>query len=301
MKVFVTGVNGQVGHDVLAELHRRNHTAIGSGSGPSYTAADDGIRCPYVQLDITDKSAVNDTLLSLRPDAVIHCSAWTAVDSAEDEENKPRVYALNVEAVRNIAEACESTGAKMLYLSTDYVFDGKGDTPWEADCGSFSPLNYYGKTKLLGENAVRESCSRFYIVRTAWVFGINGKNFVRTMINAGKTHSSVRVVNDQIGTPTYSRDLAVLLCDMAGRDRYGTYHATNEGGFISWYDFCAEFYRQYGLQTEIIPVSTEEYGLTKAARPGNSRLDKSKLVKNGFQPLPDWRDAVKRYLEEANL
>lgn len=301
MRVFVTGVNGQLGHDVLLELRRRGHEAIGSGSGAVYTADDEGRLSTFVQLDITDKAAAEKTLDSLRPDALIHCSAWTAVDAAEEAENKPKVYALNVSGTENLAKAARRIGAKLLYLSTDYVFSGKGTEPWEADCGDFAPLNYYGETKLLGEKAVRENCDRAFIVRTAWVFGKNGKNFVKTMIGVGKTHASVRVVNDQIGTPTYTKDLAVLLCDMIESDRYGTYHATNEGGYISWYDFCVEFYRQYGLPVTVIPVTTEEYGLSKAARPENSRLDRSKLTRNGFAPLPDWKDAVKRFLEEAEL
>ena len=301
MRVFVTGVNGQLGHDVLLELQQRGHEAIGSGSGSAYTAEDAGKFCAFEQLNITDSAAVEKKIAALQPDAVIHCSAWTAVDAAEEAENKPKVYALNVSGTENLAKAARDAGAKMLYLSTDYVFSGKGTEPWEADCEDFAPLNYYGETKLLGEKALRENCDKAFIVRTAWVFGKNGKNFVRTMINVGKTHDSVRVVNDQIGTPTYTKDLAVLLCDMIESDSYGTYHATNEGGYISWYDFCVEFYRQYGLSTAVIPVTTEEYGLSKAARPENSRLDKSKLTQNGFTPLPDWKNAVKRYLEEAAL
>lgn len=301
MRVFVTGVNGQLGHDVLLELRRRGHEAIGSGSGSAYTAADEGRECPFVQLDITDRAAVEKAVGTLRPDAVIHCSAWTAVDAAEDEENKPKVYALNVTGTENLANAAAAADAKMLYLSTDYVFGGRGSEPWEADSTDFAPLNYYGETKLLGEQAVRRLCRKHYVVRTAWVFGVNGKNFIKTMIHAGKSRDRVTVVNDQIGTPTYTRDLAALLCDMAEREAYGTYHATNEGGYISWYDFCVEFYRQYGLTTEVIPVTTAEYGLTKAARPENSRLDKSKLTANGFRLLPDWKDAVGRFLEEAQL
>ena len=301
MRVFVTGVNGQLGHDVLLELQSRGHEAIGSGSGSAYTAEDSGRSCHYVQLNITDAAAVETAITALRPDAIIHCSAWTAVDAAEDEENKPTVYALNVTGSENLAKAAESVGAKLLYLSTDYVFNGKGTQPWEADSVDYAPLNYYGETKLLGEEAVRRHCRTHYIVRTAWVFGKNGKNFIKTMIGVGKTHERVTVVNDQIGTPTYTRDLADLLCDMAESDKYGTYHATNEGGYISWYDFCVEFYRQYGLSSEVVPVTTAEYGLSKAARPENSRLDKSKLTAKGFKPLPDWKDAVKRYLEEAQL
>ena len=291
MKVFVTGVGGQLGYDVMNELKRREHEAFGSDITDS---AD-------IQLDITDKTAVERVLTEINPDAVIHCAAWTAVDAAEDEENKEKVYAVNVTGTRNIAEVCKKNNCKMIYISTDYVFNGQGTEPWQADCKDFAPLNYYGQTKLEGELAVAELLEKFFIVRIAWVFGLNGKNFIKTMINVGKEYDTVRVVNDQIGTPTYTYDLARLLVDMVETDKYGYYHATNEGGYISWYDFCCEFYKQYGLTTNVIPVTTEEYGLSKAARPFNSRLDKSKLKEMGFKPLPTWQDAVKRYLEEANL
>ena len=291
MKDFVTGVGGQLGYDVINELKRRGHEAFGSDITES---AD-------IQLDITDKTAVERVLTEIKPDAVIHCAAWTAVDAAEDEENKEKVYAVNVTGTRNIAEVCKRLDCKMIYISTDYVFNGQGSEPWQADCKDFAPLNYYGQTKLEGELAVAELLEKFFIVRIAWVFGLNGKNFIKTMINVGKKYDSVRVVNDQIGTPTYTYDLARLLVDMVETDKYGYYHATNEGGYISWYDFCCEFYKQYGLKTKVIPVTTEEYGLSKAARPFNSRLDKSKLIEMGFEPLPTWQDAVKRYLEEADL
>lgn len=291
MKVFVTGVGGQLGYDVLNELKRRGYEAFGSDITES---AD-------IKLDITDKNAVETVLNKIQPDAVIHCAAWTAVDAAEDEENKEKVYAVNVIGTRNIAEVCKQLGCKMIYISTDYVFNGQGSNPWKADCKEFAPLNYYGKTKLEGELAVAELLDKFFIVRIAWVFGLNGKNFIKTMINVGKKYDTVRVVSDQIGTPTYTYDLARLLVDMVETDKYGYYHATNEGGYISWYDFCCEFYKQYGLTTKVIPVTTEEYGLSKAARPFNSRLDKGKLKEMGFKPLPTWQDAVKRYLEEANL
>ena len=291
MKVFVTGVGGQLGYDVINELKRRGYEAIGSDITDS---AD-------IQLDITDKTSVERVLTEVKPDAVIHCAAWTAVDAAEDEENKEKVYAVNVTGTRNIAEVCKKIDCKMINISTDYVFNGQGTEPWQANCKDFAPLNYYGQTKLEGELAVTELLDKFFIVRIAWVFGLNGKNFIKTMINVGKKYDTVRVVNDQIGTPTYTYDLARLLVDMVETDKYGYYHATNEGGYISWYDFCCEFYKQYGLTTNVIPVTTEEYGLSKAARPFNSRLDKSKLIEMGFEPLPTWRDAVKRYLEEANL
>ena len=294
MKVLVTGVGGQLGYDVVNELAKRDYECIGSDILES---ADSPF--PYVQLDITDKYAVEKTLVEAKanPDVVIHCAAWTAVDAAEDEENKPKVYAVNVTGTKNIAEACKKLGCKLIYISTDYVFNGQGTEPWQADCKDFAPLNYYGQTKLEGELAVSGTLEKFFIVRIAWVFGQNGNNFIKTMINVGKKYDTVRVVNDQIGTPTYTYDLARLLVDMAETEKYGYYHATNEGGYISWYDFCCEFYRQYGLETKVLPVTTEEYGLSKAARPQNSRLDKSKLVETGFKPLPTWQDAVSRYLE----
>ena len=292
MKALVTGVGGQLGYDVMNELAKRDYECIGSDILES---ADSPF--PYVQLDITDKYAVEKALAEANPDVVIHCAAWTAVDAAEDEENKPKVYAVNVTGTKNIAEACKKLGCKLIYISTDYVFNGQGTEPWQADCKDFAPLNYYGQTKLEGELAVSGTLEKFFIVRIAWVFGQNGNNFIKTMINVGKKYDTVRVVNDQIGTPTYTYDLARLLIDMAETEKYGYYHATNEGGYISWYDFCCEFYRQYGLETKVLPVTTEEYGLSKAARPQNSRLDKSKLVETGFKPLPTWQDAVSRYLE----
>lgn len=308
MKIFVTGVGGQLGHDVVNDAVGRGHEAVGSDIQASYSGVADGsavTTVPYIQLDITDEKTVKETVEKIHPDAIIHCAAWTAVDAAEDEENKPKVKAINADGTRYIAEAAKSVDAKMLYLSTDYVFDGKGTRPWQPDDKNYAPLNYYGQTKLMGEKAIADTLSKFFIVRIAWVFGLNGKNFIKTMINVGKTHDTVRVVNDQIGTPTYTKDLARLLVDMIETEKYGYYHATNseavEGGFISWYDFCCEFYRQYGLDTKVIPVTTAEYGLSKAARPENSRLDKSKLVETGFNPLPDWKDAVRRYLVEAEL
>lgn len=297
MKFFVTGVNGQLGHDVMNELIKRGHSGTGSDLAPVYSGIDDGTAvtaAPYVSLDITDKDAVMKVLSEIHPDAVVHCAAWTAVDAAED--NEELVRRVNADGTRYIAEACKAIDSKMLYLSTDYVFDGEGTTPWDPDCKTYKPLNVYGQTKLEGELAVSSVLDKYFIVRIAWVFGLNGKNFIKTMINVGKTHSEVRVVSDQVGTPTYTYDLSRLLVDMCESDKYGYYHATNEGGYISWYDFCVEIYRQYGLDTKVIPVTTAEYGLSKAKRPFNSRLDKSKLVKNGFTPLPDWKDALKRYV-----
>ena len=301
MKVFVTGVAGQLGHDVMNELAKRGHEGIGTDLAAEYSGVQDGsavTKMPYVPLDITNAEAVAETLEGLRPDAVIHCAAWTAVDLAEDDDKVEKVRAVNAGGTRNIANACKAQDCKMLYLSTDYVFDGQGTEPWKPDCKDYKPLNVYGQTKLEGELAVSETLEKYFIVRIAWVFGLNGKNFIKTMLNVGKTHDTVRVVNDQIGTPTYTYDLARLLVDMIESDKYGYYHATNEGGYISWYDFTKEIYRQAGYKTEVLPVSTEEYGLSKAARPFNSRLDKSKLVEAGFTPLPTWQDALSRYLKE---
>lgn len=304
MKFFVTGVNGQLGHDVMNELNKRGHEGVGSDIAPAYAGIADGSAVtvmPYVDLDITDKEAVEKVISEIKPDAVVHCAAWTAVDMAEDDDKVEAVRRVNAGGTQNIADVCKKLDCKMLYLSTDYVFDGQGTEPWQPDCKDYKPLNVYGQTKLEGELAVSNTLEKYFIVRIAWVFGLNGKNFIKTMINVGKTHDEVRVVNDQIGTPTYTYDLARLLVDMCESEKYGYYHATNEGGYISWYDFCVEFYKQYGLTTKVTPVTTEEYGLSKAARPSNSRLDKSKLVENGFEPLPTWQDAVKRYLGEVKL
>ena len=283
MKVLVTGVKGQLGYDVANELTNRGHEAIG---------------VDIAEMDITDKVSVDTVISRVHPEAVIHCAAWTVVDAAEDEENIPKVRAVNVMGTQYIADACKKIDAKMMYISTDYVFDGQGTTPWQPDCKDYKPLNVYGQTKLEGEFAVANTLDKYFIVRIAWVFGVNGKNFIKTMLNVGKTHDMVRVVNDQIGTPTYTYDLARLLVDMIETDKYGYYHATNEGGYISWYDFTKAIYRQAGYTTKVVPVTTAEYGLSKAARPFNSRLDKSKLVENGFKLLPTWQDALARYLKE---
>ncbi len=299
MKVFVTGVCGQLGHDVMQELHRRGRECIGSDVMAEYAGISSEVATlPYVSLDITDAAAVEKVLTELRPDAVIHCAAWTAVDAAEDEENQAKVYAINADGTRNIAKVCREIQSKMVYISTDYVFDGQGTEPWSPDCKNYAPLSVYGKTKLEGELAVSELLDRYFIVRIAWVFGLNGKNFIKTMLNVGKKYDTVRVVNDQIGTPTYTLDLSRLLVDMVESEKYGYYHATNEGGYISWYDFTCEIFRQAGYSTKVVPVTTEEYGLSKAARPFNSRLDKSKLAESGFAPLPTWQDALSRYLNE---
>ena len=301
MKVFVTGVGGQLGHDVVNELAGRGHSCTGSDIAPQYSGIADGsavTNAPYCQLDITDADAVAAVLRREKPDVVIHCAAWTAVDAAEDAENMDKVRAINAGGTRNIAGICKELNCKMLYISTDYVFDGQGQTPWQPDCKDYKPLNVYGQTKLEGELAVSETLEKYFIVRIAWVFGKNGNNFIKTMLNIGKKYPQLRVVNDQIGTPTYTLDLSRLLADMAESEQYGYYHATNEGGYISWYDFACEIFRQAGYHTQVTPVTTAEYGLSKAARPFNSRLDKSKLTEKGFAPLPTWQDALARYLKE---
>lgn len=292
MKVFVTGVGGQLGFDVMNRLKAKGHEPIGSDILDSSDFSN------YVKLDITDENAVKTVLCNIKPDAVIHCAAWTAVDAAEDEENTEKVFKINAKGTENIAKVCKELDCKMVYISTDYVFDGQGETPWDPDCKDYAPLSVYGKSKLEGEKAVSSILDKYFIVRIAWVFGLNGKNFIKTMLNVGAKYDTVRVVCDQIGTPTYTLDLSKLLVDMVETEKYGYYHATNEGGYISWYDFTCEIFRQAGYNTKVVPVTTEEYGISKAARPFNSRLDKSKLVKNGFEPLPDWQDALSRYLKE---
>lgn len=301
MKIFVTGVAGQLGHDVMNELAKRGYEGVGSDIAEKYSGVDDGTavtKMPYVQLDITDANAVRRVLLDVTPDVVVHCAAWTAVDMAEDDDKVEKVKAINVGGTQHIAEVCKELDCKMVYISTDYVFDGQGTEPWQPDCKNYKPLCVYGQTKLDGELAVSQTLDKYFIVRIAWVFGVNGKNFIKTMLNVGKTHDTLKVVNDQIGTPTYTFDLAKLLVDMIGTEKYGYYHATNEGGYISWYDFACEIFRQAGYSTKVIPVSTEEYGVSKAARPFNSRLDKSKLTEQGFELLPTWQDALSRYLKE---
>lgn len=304
MKIFVTGVAGQLGHDVMNELASRGYVGVGTDLAESYSGIQDGTyvtMAEYVSLDITNSEAVMNTIKSVKPDVVVHCAAWTAVDLAEDEDKQAKVKAINVDGTQNIADACKEIDAKMVYISTDYVFDGQGTEPWQPDCKDYKPLNVYGETKLGGELAVSNTLSKYFIVRIAWVFGKNGNNFIKTMLNVGKKFDTLKVVNDQIGTPTYTYDLARLLVDMIETDKYGYYHATNEGGYISWYDFACEIFKQAGYTNTVIPVTTNEYGLSKAARPFNSRLDKSKLVENGFKPLPTWQDALVRYLKEMNI
>ena len=301
MKIFVTGVGGQLGHDIVNELASRGIEAVGSDIAPGYSGIQDGsavCSAPYVQMDITDAASVERILLQVKPDGVIHCAAWTAVDLAEEKENIPKVRAINATGTQNIARVCKELDCKMVYISTDYVFDGQGEIPWDPDCKDYKPLNVYGQTKLEGELAVANTLEKYFIVRIAWVFGLNGKNFIKTMLTLGKKYDTLRVVCDQIGTPTYTLDLSRLLVDMVQSDKYGYYHATNEGGYISWYDFTCEIFRQVGCATRVTPVTTAEYGLSKAARPYNSRLDKSKLTRMGFAPLPTWQDALARYLKE---
>lgn len=313
MKVLVTGVGGQLGHDVMNELAKRGYEGIGSDIAPAYSGVADGTAVtsmPYIAMDITDRESVDKTITEVCPDAVVHCAAWTAVDLAEDDDKVEKVRKVNVDGTENIALVCKKLNCKMVYLSTDYVFDGQGTEPWKPDCKDYKPLNVYGQTKLDGELAVSGNLEKYFIVRIAWVFGVNGKNFIKTMLNLGKTHDTIRVVSDQIGTPTYTYDLARLLTDMIETDKYGYYHATNEGGYISWYDFTKEIFRQaeelgheeYAPERlQVIPVTTEEYGVSKAKRPFNSRLDKSKLVENGFELLPTWQDALNRYLRDIGF
>ena len=301
MKVFVTGVNGQLGHDVMNSFYYAEIDAIGSDIKESYSGVQDGspaCTMPYIGLDLTDEEKTRKVIAEEEIDAIIHCAAWTAVDAAEESENQAIVEKINGEVPGVLARIMKERDGKMLYLSTDYVFSGEGTEPWSPDETNFSPINFYGKTKLMGEERIREVLEKYFIVRIAWVFGLNGKNFIKTMLKVGKSHEEVRVVNDQIGNPTYTLDLAELLVDMICTEKYGNYHATNEGDYISWYDFTKEIYRQAGLKTKVIPVSTEEYGLSKAKRPKNSRLDKKKLRQQGFVPLPDWKNALSRYLEE---
>ena len=301
MKVFVTGVGGQLGHDVMNELYKRGHVGVGSDIAPAYSGIqDDSAVCgmEYIPMDITDPVMVSTVLNQVKPDAVVHCAAWTAVDLAEDEDKQEKVRTINAGGTQNIASVCKELDCKMVYISTDYVFNGQGEAPWEPDRKDYAPLNVYGQTKLEGELAVANTLDKYFIVRIAWVFGLNGNNFIKTMLNLSKKYDSLRVVCDQIGTPTYTLDLSRLLVDMVETDKYGYYHATNEGGYISWYDFACEIFKQAGIEMTVNPVTTQEYGLSKAARPFNSRLDKSKLVEAGFKPLPAWQDALAKYLKE---
>ena len=299
MRFFVTGVGGQLGHDVMNELLKRGHEGVGSDIQENYSGVTDGsavTKAPYVALDITDKDAVEKVITEVNPDAVIHCAAWTAVDMAEDDDKVAKVRAVNAGGTQNIADVCKKLDCKMTYISTDYVFDGQGTEPWQPDCKDYKPLNVYGQTKLEGELAVSQTLEKYFIVRIAWVFGLNGKNFIKTMLNVGKTHDTVRVVNDQIGTPTYTYDLARLLVDMNETEKYGYYHATNEG-VCSWAEFAEAIFELAGKQVTVHPIPTSEYP-TRAARPLNSRMSKGNLCGNGFRALPEWKDGLARYLKE---
>ena len=303
MKILVTGVGGQLGHDVMNELIGRGHTGVGSDIAPQYSGVADGsavTTAEYVPMDITDAAQVSEVITKVSPDVVIHCAAWTAVDAAEDDDKKAKVKAINADGTQNIANVCKKLDCKMVYISTDYVFDGQGGTPWEPDCKDYKPLNVYGETKLAGELAVSNTLDKYFIVRIAWVFGVNGKNFIKTMLRLGKERGAVSVVDDQIGSPTYTYDLARLLVDMIQSDKYGRYHATNEG-LCSWYEFAVEIFKQAGMDVKVTPVSTAEYTAAypgQAKRPMNSRMSKEKLTENGFERLPEWKDAVARYLKE---
>ncbi len=302
MKVFVTGVNGQLGHDVIKLLIQQGFDCVGSGSSEAYRGINDEVASShYIQLDVSDGAAVKQVLKNYKPDALIHCAAWTNVETAEHDDNYSRVYAINTVGTSNVADACHETDCKMVYVSTDYVFGENENKPHKADDINYAPENVYGKTKLLGEMAVKEKLKKYFIVRTSWLYGLNGTNFVKSIINAGKKFGKVFVVDDQIGTPTYSIDLANLLISMIQSDKYGTYHASNEGGYISWYDFACEIYRQVDLKSKVLPVKTADYTCTKVKRPFNSRLDKGKLVENGFAPMPDWKDALQRFLPLINI
>lgn len=282
MKVLVTGASGQLGSDVMEQLIARGHTAVGADID---------------EMDISDRESVDQFITAVQPDAVIHCAAWTDVDLAEEFPEPCR--RANATGTANVASVCAKLDCKLLYLSTDYVFGGGGEQPWKPDCCDFAPCNVYAQTKLEGEQAIRAAgVEKFFIVRIVWAFGENGKNFVKHMLDAARTAHTIRVVSDQVGTPTYTVDLARLLIDMIETDKYGYYHATNEGPYVSWYEYACEIYRQAGVDVQLVPVTTAEFG-GKAPRPRNSRVDRSKLTECGFTPLPDWRDAVARFLQKS--
>ena len=293
MKVLVTGVKGQLGHDVVNELVKRGHEAVG---------------VDIEEMDITDEDSVKQVLYAEKPEAVIHCAAWTAVDDAEDEDKQAKVFLVNATGTENIAKVCKELDCKMMYISTDYVFNGEGDNFWEPDDMNRQPLNVYGQSKYEGELAIEQNLTKYFIVRIAWVFGVNGRNFIKTMLNLGKNHDKLTVVCDQIGSPTYTYDLARLLVDMIETDKYGRYHATNEG-ICSWYEFACEIFRQAAAMGHseydsehltVEPVTADHYP-SKAKRPSNSRMNKDKLTEQGFERLPAWQDAVDRYLKEIDF
>lgn len=301
MIVLVTGVAGQLGYDVINELHKRGLFCVGTDIREEDELINKANWNQYIQLDITDKEKVEEAVKDIKPDVIIHCAAWTNVDGAEDDNNRPLVKKINVDGTDNLVKIAKGLGCKFLYISTDYVFNGEGTRPWQPDDKNYAPLNYYGETKLQGELSVSSQLDKYFIVRIAWVFGLNGKNFIKTMLSlADKGYKELRVVDDQMGTPTYTYDLARLLVDMIQTDKYGYYHATNEGGYISWADFAIEIFRQANKDVAVRRITTAEYGVSVAKRPFNSRLDKNKLIENGLKPLPDWNDALNRYLKEIN-
>ena len=293
MKVLVTGVKGQLGYDVVNELGKRGHDAVG---------------VDIEEMDITDSASVQNVLSEVSPGAVIHCAAWTAVDDAEDEDKQDKVHLVNVTGTENIAKVCKELDCKMMYISTDYVFNGEGENYWEPDDMDRQPLNVYGQSKYEGELAIEKTLEKYFIVRIAWVFGVNGKNFIKTMLKLGKNHDKLTVVCDQIGSPTYTYDLARLLVDMIETDKYGRYHATNEG-LCSWYEFACEIFKQaaalghseYDSEHLMVEPVTADHYPSKAKRPSNSRMSKEKLSENGFERLPSWQDAVSRYLKEIEF
>ena len=305
MKFFVTGVGGQLGHDVMNELLKRGYEGIGSDIQEQYSGVADGsavTTAPYVSLDITDKAAVEKAITSIKPDAVIHCAAWTAVDMAEDDDKVAKVRAINAGGTQNIADVCKKLDCKMTYISTDYVFDGQGTEPWQPDCKDYKPLNVYGQTKLEGELAVSQTLKKYFIVRIAWVFGKNGKNFIKTMLNVAKTHDKLTVVSDQIGTPTYAEDLAKAIVKIMANDERveheGIYHYSN-AGVCSWYDFAVEIVRLSGLNCRVNPVTTAEYP-TKTHRPAYSVLDKTKIKHTFGVEVPEWQEALRRMMGEIS-
>ena len=300
MKLLVTGASGQLGSEVCFEAHKKGHMVVATDAASQNTNTFKGLS--YHSLDITDEDAVKKVIREIKPDGIIHCAAWTAVDAAELSENQEKVDRINHKGTEYIAKLAAELDSKLIYISTDYVFNGEGNRPWKPDEKDYAPLNYYGQTKLDGELAVSSFCDKFFIVRTSWVFGRNGSNFIRTMLRQGETHPVLRVVSDQIGTPTYTKDLAKLLVDMIGTEKYGYYHASNSeagpGEYISWADFAEEIFRQAKMDTRVERVTTAEYGQSIAVRPYNSRLDKTKLEECGFRPLQDWKSALSEYLNE---
>lgn len=293
MRILLTGVTGQLGYDTYNELTARGHEVVGTGTGP-----ESPIPGKYIPMQLADPQSIRDAFREAAAQAVIHCASWTAVDDAQKPENRDRVRAVNVEGTRTLAQCCREADIPMMYISTDYVFDGSGTEPNPADSENFGPCNFYGETKLAAERIVRDLLGKYFIVRVSWTYGVHGKNFVKTMLKLAQTHDTLRVVDDQVGTPTATQDIAALLAQMIVTDKYGCYNATNSGGYISWYEFACEIFRQAGQKVTVVPVSTQEYGMSLARRPLNSRLDCRKLTEKGFAALPRWKDALGRFLEE---